>query len=130
MVDLVHCPTDLLLFDILLYYHINLRSSIICYTFSGDISFFRYFSIKSNIFCFFCDCFWAILWGISWHFCNFISNFITDHSTSCFCCFLNCFFWSSFKRICSGLSTMIKMFLAIFTAVVLTIFYQHFCPYY
>ena len=38
MVDLVYCATDLLFFDIpLLYYYINLRSSIDSCLFSGDI---------------------------------------------------------------------------------------------
>ena len=38
MVDLVYCLTSLLFFDIpLLYYYINLRSSIMFCLFSGDI---------------------------------------------------------------------------------------------
>ena len=47
--------------------------------------------------------------------CNFISNQIA----SCFSCFLNCSFWSSFKCICSRLFSMIKTFLTVFTAYVL-----------
>ena len=39
MVNLAYCPTNLLLFDILLlHYYINLRSSMIFRPFSGDIS--------------------------------------------------------------------------------------------
>ena len=38
MVDLVYSPTGFLFFDIpLLYYYINLRSSIVCCVFWGDI---------------------------------------------------------------------------------------------
>ena len=38
MVDLMHCLTNLLFFDIpLLYYYTNHNSSIICCIFSGDI---------------------------------------------------------------------------------------------
>ena len=62
MVDLVYYPTNLLFFDIpLLYYCINLRSSVIFYLSSGDILslsiflsnpvFFYSFSTVSELFC-------------------------------------------------------------------------------
>ena len=51
MIDLVYWLRNLLFFDIpLLYYHVNLRSSI---NFCRYISFFWDISSKSNIFCFF-----------------------------------------------------------------------------
>ena len=38
MVDLMHCPANLLFFDVtLLYCYTNLNSSIICCLFSGDV---------------------------------------------------------------------------------------------
>ena len=38
MVDVMYCPASLLFFDIsLLYYYINVNSTIICSLFSGDI---------------------------------------------------------------------------------------------
>ena len=56
MVDLVYCSTDLLfLYIILLYYYINLNSSIICRVFSGDIYLFLGVSVSlstvSNVNC-------------------------------------------------------------------------------
>ena len=62
MVDVMHCLTNLLFFDIpLLYYHINLRSSItFCLScgdiyLSLDISLSCSFVIVSELFC--CKCF-------------------------------------------------------------------------
>ena len=47
MVDLMHCLTNLLFFDIpLLCYYTNLNSSIICCLFSGDINLSFGFSIS------------------------------------------------------------------------------------
>ena len=56
MVDLVYCSTDLLfLYILLLYYYINLISSIICCVFSGDIYLFLGVSVSlstaSNVNC-------------------------------------------------------------------------------
>ena len=54
MGNLVYYLRDLLFFDIsLLYYHINLRSSIILCLFSEDIYFFWYFFFTSvsELFC-------------------------------------------------------------------------------
>ena len=48
MVDLAHCLADLLVFDIPLLHYINLKSSIICCVFSGDI----YLSFGFGIFLF------------------------------------------------------------------------------
>ena len=59
--------------------------------------------------------FWINLWWSFWGSCNFIKNFISNYITSCFCCFLNCLFWNSFKCICSKLFSMVKKFLTIFT---------------
>ena len=124
MVDLMYCLTNLLFIDIpLLYYYINLRSLIICRLFFWKyISFFRYFSIKSNFFCFICNFFWIIVWWSSSYFCSFISTFISNQITSYFCCFLNYSFWSSFKCICSRLFSMIKKFLAIFKSFLFILF--------
>ena len=54
MVDLMHCLTNLLFFDIpLLYYYTNLNSSIICCLFSGDmyLSFGASDSSLASLFC-------------------------------------------------------------------------------
>ena len=80
MVHLVYSLTNLLFFDIpLLYYCINLISSIILCLFWRYIYFY-------------------LLW-ILWNFCNSTSNFITNRITSSFYCFLNYSLWSSFKYI-------------------------------
>ena len=92
MVDLVYCLKNLLFFGIsLLYYYINLRSSIL-----------------------FCLCFGGL--HLTYFFCNFICKFVS----SCFCCFSNCSPWSSFKCICCRLFNMVKKPLALFTAKIFT----------
>ena len=71
---------------------------------------------------------WIFLW---WVFCDFINNFITNQNTSCFCCFLNYFFWNGFKCICSRSFCMIKKFLAAFIPYILTFYlYLYFCSYF
>ena len=118
MVNLVYCPTDLLCFDISLsYYFINLNLSLICSLFSGDIYLSLGISVllkttSKKFLCF-------------WRFCNFASIFIANQMTSCFCCFLNWSFWSSLKCICCRLFSMIKKFLALFTAKVFTYCLTH-----
>ena len=75
MIDLVYCLTNLLFFDIpLLYYYINLRSSIIFCLSSGDI----YLSLGISLSCSFVTVFGSfcveffqtiiILLGIFWNF--------------------------------------------------------------
>ena len=85
------------LYILLLYYDVNLRSSITFCLSSGYIylSFF-------------------ILQWTSWDICNSIRNIFTNQITSFFCCFSNYFFWSSFKCICSRLFSMINKSLTIF----------------
>ena len=122
MVNLVRHLTILLLFDIpLLYYYINLGSSIILSYFWRYRNFFRCFFIM-----FIFNCFWIILQWTSWNFLNSISNFITNQITSCFCCFWNYSYWSSLNCICCRLHSMIKKFWAVlplgFLPIVLTIF--------
>ena len=54
MVDLMHCLTNLLFFDIpLLYYDTNLNSLLLCCLFSGAIylSFGTSFSLLASLFC-------------------------------------------------------------------------------
>ena len=108
MVDLVYCLKKLLFFDIpLLYYYINLRSSILfCLCFGG--LHLTYFSVRLYIFWFISNCFRIIPWWSCQDFCNFI------------CCFSNCSPWSSFKCICCRLFYMIKKRLALFTAKIFT----------
>ena len=43
-------------------------------------------------------CLWIILWWSFWDSSNFINNFISNYISNCFCCFLNCSFWSSLKQ--------------------------------
>ena len=63
-----------------------------------------------------CNCLWIILLWIFLNFCNSIKTFIANQSNSHFCCFLNGFFWRSFKCICCRLFSIFKKFLNIFTA--------------
>ena len=76
MADLVYCLTSLLFFDTpLLYYYINLNSSIIWCPSSGDI----YLSFGTSV----------SLSTVSKVFCGdlfviFIKNFITNQITNCF----------------------------------------------
>ena len=58
------------------------------------------------------------------HVCYLLINnyFITNQITSCFCCFLICSFWRSFKSFCCRLFNMMKTFFTVFTTKVLTIF--------
>ena len=69
---------------IILYSYVNLNSSIICCLSSGDIylSFGIYVSLSTV----------SKYFVMIFVFCNFTSTFITNQITSCFCCFLNCFF--------------------------------------
>ena len=63
-----------------------------------------YFHIFIIITWFFCRLF-------IWNTCYFISNFVTNQITSCFCCFLNCSFWSSFYCIyCRFFLTLSRSF--------------------
>ena len=106
---LVYCLIRLLFFDILLlYYCINLNSSIISCFSTWDICLSFGFSVSlltvSRMF---------ILCLI---FCKFFNNFVANQITYCFCCLSNFFFWSIFKCICGWLFSMIKTFLAKFTA--------------
>ena len=102
------------------YYFINLRSSII-FCISSYIFFFGYFFIMLI-----CNSLWIILLWVFLNFRNFtvirlsycISNCITNQFTSCFCCFLNYSFRSSFKWICCRLFSMIKKFLTNLTTQV------------
>ena len=106
---------------LLLNCFINLRSSIILCLSSGDRCFSTYFFI---VFIF--NCFWMILLRIFWNTCDFISNFITNQITSCVCCFLSYSFRSSFNYFCYILFSMIKRFLAVFTAYVLIYIFRNF----
>ena len=83
---------------------------------SGNMSFFWYLTIKLSVVC----CLWTILWWSCWNFCSFISNLIVNQINSYFCCFLNYFFWSSFKCICCRFFSMIIKFLSVFTTLVFT----------
>ena len=131
----------------LLLYYINIKIIIVLSLFWIYMSFFGFFFIMLSCNCFWiillwffwnfrnsvvlrlscrvrcifimliCNCFWFILlcfFFLNFH--DFVSDFITKQS--CFCCFWNWSFWSSFKRICGRLFTMIKKFLAIFTTQV------------
>ena len=113
LVDWFWCNIrHLLFFDIpLLYYYINLRSSLTLCILSGDI----YIYIFLRYYFLICNCFWIILLQSFWDFPNFICDFIANEFTSCFCWFLNSSFWRSFKCICSRLFSMIKRFLVVFT---------------
>ena len=116
MVNMGYYLTNLLFFDIpLLYYYIRYQiiNNFLSF-FWRYMSFFRCFSIF-----FISNCKSYFLW-ISWNFCNFICNCITNKITSCFYCFLNYSFWSSFKCICYILFSMIKIFLALFTTHIFT----------
>ena len=77
---------------IILHYYINLRSSIILYRCSGEISFFKYF--------FFFICFWIILWWSFWDS-KFYQQLYFQLNHQFLCCFFNRSFWSSVKCICS-----------------------------
>ena len=86
-----------IIFDIpLLYYYINLRSSIIFWVFFWKCisysRYFYYFYIKSFGFSFTFHCFWTTPWWSSWDFCNFINDFITNRTTCCFVIFRITFF--------------------------------------
>ena len=76
-------------FHFYLFCYIDFRFAMFFCLFSGDvyayISFFKYFFILFNIFCF-CNFFWTILWWTSWNICNLISKFITNQITCCFWC--------------------------------------------
>ena len=124
--DLVCFPTDLLFLDIqLLYYYINVRSSIIFPLYSGDIYLFPGNLLSNPVLDFTLNCPRTIHWWSSWDFRNFISYFITNQITCCLCIFLNCFFWSSLKCICYRLLSMIKNFLVFFTSWVFTYFFTN-----
>ena len=86
------------------------------------ISFFKYF-------CFTFNCPRVILWWVSRDFQNITSNFISSQINSCFCGFLNCFFWISFNCISSQLFSMIRKFLAVWYVLlkILLIFLLTFC---
>ena len=59
------CLTNLLFFDVpLLYYYINLNSSIICCLFSGDIYLSFGISLLGSVFSLFCDEAFVILSAI------------------------------------------------------------------
>ena len=122
MVSLVYCLTSLLFFDIsLLYYYINLRSSMIfCLSSGHTYLFFKCIFIMLMFNCFETNLCWSF-----WDFHNSTSNFITNQITNCFFCFLNCSFWDSFKCICSRLFGMFKTLLALFTTPVFTYFFTN-----
>ena len=69
------------------------------------ISLLWHFSIKFDIFCFI----WDSVCILCCNPCNFACNFITNQIIGCFCCFLNCPFWSSFNYICSRLLIKINI---------------------
>ena len=103
--------TNLLFFDIpLLYCYTNLNSPIICCLSSGDIYFFRYifwtgfvYILGAGCACFCFDISIRLFLNTRY----FISSFVTNQITSCFCCFSNCFFGSSFYCIrCRFFSTI------------------------
>ena len=78
IVDLVYCLTNLLFFDIpLWYFNINFR---LCWSY---IPFLRYSFMMLIL-----NYFLVILLWSYWDFCNSISNFIANQITRCFCCFL------------------------------------------
>ena len=98
----------LLFFDIpLLYYYINLSSSIISCISSGDI----HLSLTTSLSCLFLIVS-ELLCGKVFKFssCNSSSNFITNQDTSCFCCFFSLLV----------LFSVINNFLAVFTFEVFT----------
>ena len=129
MVNSVYYLTNFLFFDIaLLYYYINLWSSIICCLFSDIMCLSWYLPIKSNIFSLIFTCPWTIMWWISWDFCKFISIFcqlnhqllqpffelLFNSNLKCICCKLfwrdqtvfNCvnhlrFYWYFYQHFCS-----------------------------
>ena len=112
-----YCLTNLLFFDIpLLYFYINPRSTIIFCLSSGDI----YLSLDISLLCSFVTVSELFCREFFWDFCNFISDFINNQITSCFCCFLNHSFWSSFECICCRLLSMIKRFCSVFTTKIFT----------
>ena len=121
MADLVYCSTSLLFFDIsLLHYCIGLRSSIIFYLFSRDIYFSLGISLSSSMFSLSLSTTSDILrWSVQ-DFSDFISNCTINQITNCFCLFLHCSFWSSYKCICNRLSRMIKKCLSIFSTSIFT----------
>ena len=59
---------------------------------------------------------------LRWTLSNFISDFMTNQIISCFNCFLNCSFWSSFQCIFSRFSSMIKTFSCIYHLSFICIF--------
>ena len=121
MADLVYCLTSLLFFDIpLLHYCISVRSSIIFYLFSGDIYFSLGISLSSSMFSLSLSTTSGILWWRIQDFPDFISNCTINQITNCFCLFLHCSFWSSYKGICNRLSRMIKKCLSIFSTSIFT----------
>ena len=100
MFDLMYRLTSLLFFDMpLLSYYIKCDCIILLMLsfFWRYKSFYRYLYFTFNHF-------WSILWLF---FDNFINDFITNQIISCFCCFFNCSFWSSFKCICGWLFSII-----------------------
>ena len=100
---------------LIIHSYINLRSSIIfCLYFKRYIHFFMYFLIILI-----CNSFLIILLEMFWNLRNSVNDFRTNWISSCFCCFLNCFLWSSFKCIYYRLFTMIKKFLIIFLPLLL-----------
>ena len=97
-------------------------------------SFWRYINLSLSRYFFIiliCNFLWTILWWPSWNFCSSISNFITNETTSCFCCFLNYYFWRSFKCIYySSFSTIKSFFGCIYHVHFNSSFYQYFCRYF
>ena len=77
----------------LLYYYINLRSSIIFCLSSGDV----YLPLDTSLSCSFVtvfELFWCEVFEI---FCSFISNFITNQVISRICCFFELLFLKQFQ---------------------------------
>ena len=109
--------TNLLFFDIpLLYCYTNLNSSIICCLSSRDTYLFLVRPLDllclrpSKYICQLLFHHLVIFYSFFWNTHYFISNFITNQITSCFCGFLNCFFWCSFYCICCRFFSTIKKF--------------------
>ena len=108
-------PNKLYFYITLLYYYINIRSSITLWVFPGGL----FFSLGISVSVF-------LLLTAS----EVISGEV-NQTTSCFCCLLKFFFiylciylfWSSFKCICSRLFNMIKKVFIIFTASVFAYFF-------
>ena len=96
-----------LFFEIVLLCYFNLSSSITSCLSSEDLYLFLAISYSCS--------FVTVSQFFCCGFCskprNFIINFITNQITSCFCCFLNCSFRSSFRCISCRLFSMIKKFL-------------------